>query len=37
MFTTEQAQYLLQLPKKVETNGMLEDEISFTQPFPFTQ
>jgi len=37
MFTTEQAQYLLQLPKKVETNGMLEDEISFNQPFPFTQ
>ncbi len=37
MFTTEQAQYLLQLPKKVEMNGTLQDSITFTQPFPFQE
>lgn len=36
MFTTKQAQYLIQLPKKVEQNGHLADAITFTQPFPFT-
>ncbi|MBI2271437.1 MAG: hypothetical protein HYU69_13925 [Bacteroidetes bacterium] len=35
MLTTEQAQYLLQLPKKVEMEGILQDEITFNQPFPF--
>ncbi len=37
MFTTEQAQYLLQLPKKVEMNGTLQDTITFSQPFPFQE
>lgn len=36
-FTFEQAQYLLQLPKKVEMNGTLQDSITFTQPFPFQE
>lgn len=37
MFTADQAQYLLQLPKKVEKNGMLQDEIILSQPFPFQE
>jgi hypothetical protein len=36
MFTTKQAQLLLQLPKKVEQNGQMVDNLTFTQPFPFT-
>lgn len=36
MFTSEQAQLLLQMPKKVEQNGHLVDSLTFTQPFPFT-
>jgi len=35
MFTIEQAEYLLRLAKKVEIDGVLQDEIRFTQPFPF--
>jgi hypothetical protein len=37
MFTTDQAQYLLLLPKKVERNGILHDELTFNQPFPFQE
>jgi hypothetical protein len=37
MFTIEQAKYLLHLPKKVQVNGVLEDEIIFTQAFPFQE
>jgi len=37
MFTTEQYQYLLKLPKKVEINGVLENSLAFTQPFPFSE
>lgn len=36
MFTTQQARYLLQIPKKVVKNEVFKDNISFTQPFPFT-
>lgn len=37
MFSIQQAKYLLQLPKKVEMNGILKDKIEFAeQPFPFT-
>ncbi|MEJ5245217.1 MAG: hypothetical protein WHV28_05845 [Bacteroidota bacterium] len=36
MFSAEQAQYLLGLPKKVEQNGKLADKLVFDQPFPFT-
>ncbi|MFN4299870.1 MAG: DUF6978 family protein [Thermaurantimonas sp.] len=37
MFSIQQAQYLLELPKKVEMNGVLEDKIEIhQQPFPFT-
>jgi hypothetical protein len=35
MLTTEKAQYLLELPKKVEINGKLEDKITLPQEFPF--
>lgn len=35
MLTAEQAQYFLQLPKKVEINGELKDRLSLTQKFPF--
>lgn len=35
MLTTEKAQYLLELPKKVELNGKLEDKITLPQEFPF--
>lgn len=37
MFTSEQSQYLLALPKKVERDGMLQDTITFNQPFPFQE
>lgn len=37
MFTIDQAQHLLELPKKVEKDGKLYDNISFTQPFPFQE
>lgn len=37
MFTTEQSQYLLRLPKKVELKGMVQDEITFNQPLPFQE
>lgn len=37
MFTIEQAQYLLKLPKKVELNGKLEDKITLLQEFPFQE
>lgn len=37
MLTTEQAQELIQLPKKVETNGKLEDSIIYGQPLPFQE
>lgn len=35
MITTEQAQFLLRLSKKVEIDGNLQDRIAFNQPFPF--
>ena len=37
MFTTEQAQYLLHLPKKVELNEKLQNTIDFHQSFPFQE
>lgn len=37
MFTAEQSQYLLQLPKKVEANGLLQDNLEFNQSFPFQE
>lgn len=37
MMTTEQAQHLLQLPKKVELVGTLQENITFTQQFPFQE
>lgn len=37
MFTTEQAQYLLKLSKKVNLDGELRDTISFNPPYPFQE
>lgn len=37
MFTTDQAQYLLQLPKKVEREEKLQNNIDFHQSFPFQE
>jgi hypothetical protein len=37
MFSFEEAQYLLNIPKKIEDKGILKDSIAFTQPFPFTK
>lgn len=37
MFSTEQAQYLLQLPKKVEWAEKLQNNIDFHQSFPFQE
>ncbi len=37
MITKEQSQYLLELPKKVELNGILQNQLTFDQPFPFQE
>lgn len=37
MLSTEQAQYLLQLPKLVELDGQLQTILSYSQPFPFQE
>jgi hypothetical protein len=37
MITIEQSQYLLGLPKKVELNGILQNQLTFNQPFPFQE
>lgn len=37
MFSLEQAKYLLELPKKVDENGELINEIEFVQKFPFVK
>jgi hypothetical protein len=37
MFTIEQSQYLLELPKKVQLNGILQDSLTITQDFPFQE
>lgn len=37
MFTSEEAAALIKLTKKVETNGKLNDSLTFDQPIPFNK
>lgn len=37
MFTYEEAQKLIALPKKVEIDGELQDNLEFEQPIPFVK
>ncbi len=37
MLISDNSEYLLRLPKKVEKNGVLNDKVSFNQVFPFQE